>query len=299
VDPPSVYRARSIFRSVSGKGLSAIVLWGASFVLTRLALRSFNPFGLVAVRLLAGTLLLWSMVQVRGGPVLPVRADAPVCVLLGLILSVHLLIQAYGLEYTSAINTGWIIGFIPVSIALGAHWLRQQRIGRMGWSGVVLGACGVLIVTMSSPPDFQQARWGNLLQFSSCLTWTVYTLVGAIPAARSGALRVTTVSMGVAALVVTMATMGTGVLRSALTLPAVLAMAFLGFLCSGLAYYLWFQAVTEHGPARIGALLYLEPFVTLGTAAAILGEPITVHVILGGPCVLAGVWLVAKGSCRP
>jgi drug/metabolite transporter (DMT)-like permease len=299
VSRSSASRAGSFFRAFSGKGLIAISLWGASFVFTRIALRSFNPFGLVAIRLLTGSFLLFAIARARGGPMLPARADVPVCTFLGLVLSLHLLIQAYGLQYTSAIHTGWIIGFIPVTIALGAHLLGKQRIARVGWVGVAVGAGGVLIVTSASLPGFAQARLGDLLQVCSCLTWTVYTLAAATPVARSGALRVTALGMGVAAIVVTVATAGTGLLRGAMTLETVLALGFLGFLCSGWAYYLWFQALIEHGPARVGSLLYLEPFVTLGTAAAMLREPVTGHAILGGGAVLFGVWLVAKGARTP
>lgn len=296
---PSASRAGSFFRAFSGKGLIAISLWGASFVFTRIALRSCNPFGLVAFRLLTGSFLLFAIARARGGPMLPARGDVPVCGFLGLVLSLHLLIQAYGLQYTTAIHTGWIIGFIPVTIALGAHLLGKQRISRVGWIGVAVGAGGVLIVTSASLPGFAQARLGDLLQVSSCITWTVYTLAAATPVVRSGALRVTALSTGVAAIIVTVATVGTGWLRGAVTLETLLALGYLGVFCSGWAYYLWFQALTEHGPARAGSLLYLEPFVTLGAAAAMLREPVTGHAILGGGTVLIGVWLVAQGARSP
>lgn len=277
----------------------AIVFWGASFVFTRMALQSFSPFGLVSVRLLVGALLLVVLAGTRGGPLWPVRRDAAACVFLGVFLAGHLLIQAYGLQYTSAINTGWIIGFIPVTIALGAHFLGRQRLGRIGWIGVALGAGGVLIVTLRSPPDFAQARLGDLLQMSSCLTWTVYTLAGTGPVERNGALRVTASAMMVAAGLATAATIRTGVTHSPLTPQSLTAVIFLGPLCSGVAYLLWFAAIRERGAARVGALLYLEPFVTLATAAAILAEPVTINALVGGVCVLAGVWYVAKGSRLP
>jgi drug/metabolite transporter (DMT)-like permease len=283
----------------SGKGLFAVVVWGASFVATRIALEALNPFGLIAVRLWIGTLLLTLALRARHAVWLPAHADLPRCVFLGVVLAAHLLLQAYGLRYTTAIHTGWIIGFIPVTIALGAHLLRQQRLNRTGWSGVALGTAGICVVIAFLPRGFAHARFGDLLQFVSCLTWTIYTLAATRPVARNGVLRVTTFAMAVAALIATLATLGTGVQAGALTMRPVLALLFLGFICSGAAYYAWFAAVEEHGPARSGSLLYLEPFVTLVTAAALLEERITATAIAGGLCVLGGVWLVARGSVRP
>ncbi len=286
-------------RGLSAKGLFAVAVWGASFVATRIALQSFSPFGLVAARLLAGTLLLGVLIRARGGRVLPVRADLPACTLLGVTLSVHLLMQAYGLRYTSAINTAWIIGFIPVTIALGAQLLGQQRLSATGWAGVAIGTGGVFTVTAVTPPDFAHARFGDLLQIASCFTWTIYTLAAAGPMARNGPLRVTAFAMGIAAIATTVATIAAGALAGAVTARGLLALGFLGLICSGVAYYLWFSATHDHGPTRTAALLYFEPFVALATAAAILSEPITPNAVAGGLLVLVGVWLVGRGASRP
>lgn len=289
----------NVLRSFSGKGLCAITLWGVSFVLTRVALRSFNPFALVAFRLLAGSVLLLVAARVRTGCVLPARGDIGTCVFLGVVLGLHLLLQAYGLQYTTAMNAGWIIGFIPVTIAIGAHLLGKQRINRTGWTGVIVGAAGVLLVTSSALPGFARARTGDLMQVLSCLTWTIYTLAAVSAIRRSGALSVTALAMSVAALTTTASMLWAGPLSGTVSLQSCLALASLGLFCSGLAYYLWFQAVTEHGPTRTSSLLYLEPFVTLIAATTTLHEPLTINVIFGGVCVLSGVWLVAKGSRVP
>ena len=281
------------------KGLFAVVVWGASFVATRIALETLNPVALVAIRLLLGAGLLAVILRATGHRVLPTHADRTTCGLLGVVIAAHLLLQARGLDYTSAINTGWIIGFIPVCIAVGAQLLGQQRLARLGWIGVAVGTAGVLLVTLEKPPDFAHARLGDLLQIASCLTWTLYTLASAGVIARQGALRVTTFAMGAAALLCTIAALGTGALRAPLTAEAVLAIAFLGLLCSGVGYYLWFAATHERGPTRIAALLYLEPFVTLAVATTLMNEPITRSAILGGLCVLLGVYLVSRGSRPP
>jgi drug/metabolite transporter (DMT)-like permease len=229
----------------------------------------------------------------------PLRADLPRCTLLGFVLAAHLLIQAYGLLYTSAINTGWIIGFIPVTIAVGAYLLGQQRLNGTGWSGVAIGTTGVVLVTAIAPRDFARAHLGDLLQIGSCLTWAVYTLAAAQPNARSGVLRVTTFGMAVAAVIASIAAVVWGGLRGPLTWRSVTAFLFLGLICSGVAYYMWFAAIRQQGPARVGALLYIEPFVALATGAVLLHEHVTLNAMAGGLLVLLGVWLVAHGAGRP
>ncbi len=283
---------------ISGKALVAVVVWGASFVVTKVALQTFTPFGLVAIRLVSGAAVLVVVARIGGRGVWPARADRGVCVLLGVILGGHLLIQAYGLVYTTAINTGWIIGFIPVTIALSAQLLGRQRLSGWGWLGVSVSTAGVLVVTMTRLPNFEQARFGDGLQLLSCITWTAYSLIGGRSVASSGAFRVTTYAMVVAAAVCLPPAVGVGLTHAPLTVGAVVSAAYLGLICSALALLLWYQALDEHGPTRAGAILYFEPFVTLLVAVAVLSEPVSVRSILGGVCVVGGVWLVSCGVRR-
>ena len=284
---------------LSGRALFAVVLWGVSFVLTREALTAFTPFGLVAVRLALGSAMLVLFAHWGGGRLMPVRSDLPVCLVLGLILAAHFLIQAHGLQHTSAIHTAWIIGAIPIPLAVGAHLLGQQRMVRSGWIGLVIGLAGVFIVTGSAMPDFENARWGDGLQLVSCLTWTVYTLAGTGPVGRSGPLAVTTLAMIVAAAVVALAGPMAGIWVGPASSSALIATAVLGVLCSGLAMFLWFSALDTHGPARIGVLLFLEPLVTVIAAVLIGDERVTVGVCAGGLFILVGAWQASRKTSLP
>ncbi|MGH9459681.1 MAG: DMT family transporter [Vicinamibacteria bacterium] len=276
----------------------AVAVWGASFPATRMALQSFHPLGLVAVRLLVGMVLLMLVVRRGGRSAFSVGDDTARCVFLGAVLAVHLLIQAYGLQYTSAIRTGWIIAFIPALIALGAHLVLGQRLRSIGWIGIGVAWGGVLLVTGPPEVDFAGARLGDALQMLSGITWTVYTLAATRPIARNGSLPVTAFTMMVAALLVGPPALWTGVLSGPPTVRSLAALAFLAVLASGLAYALWLRALEEQGATRSGAMLYFEPFFTMSTAAVFLHETVTWHVVLGGAVVLLGVWLVGRGAGR-
>ncbi|MBK9121164.1 MAG: DMT family transporter [Phycisphaerales bacterium] len=289
-----------MLHTVSLRGLFAIVVWGASFVGTRIALEAVTPNGIVVLRLLAGAGLLGLLLLVRRERLALPRADVPTVAFLGVVLAAHMLLQAVGLLYTTAINTGWIIGFFPVTIALGAHWLGQQRLASGGWAGVALGALGVLLIVVQKPPDFAQARFGDALQLTACLTWTAYTLAGRGAIARSGALRVTAWSLLLAAGLSLALVPWTGIcVVWPLPTQVWVALAFLGFVCSGMAYYLWFAASHVYGPTRLAALLYLEPFSTLAVSLWLLGEPVLPTALAGGACVLLGVWLVNRAARSP
>lgn len=292
---------RNVPGVVSLAALTAVVVWGASFVATRLALTTLSPFALVAVRFAVGGAMVAAFARLNRQRVFPPREGLALTALLGLILGAHLAIQAVGLEHTSAVNTAWIVGFIPVTIALGGRAFLGQRLARLGWLGVAVATGGVLLVTGAPVAGFAEARFGDLLQLLSCLTWTAYTLLAVRPVLRFGSLTMTAGPMLVAAAMTTGAAVVHGrPVAGPLTASTLTAVAFLAVACSGLAYVLWFRALAEHGPARTGTYIYLEPFVNLGLATALLGEPLTLQTLAGGLGVLAGVSMVQlSGRRRP
>lgn len=282
---------------ISGAALFAVIAWGASFVATRIALEAFTPFALVALRLTLGVVLLLAVARWQRQRAVPGRGAAGVTVLLGLIVAAHLLIQAIGLGHTTAMNSAWIISFIPVVIALGARIFLGQRLPALAWAGVAIASLGVLLVTAQEPPDFANARLGDLLQLGSCFTWAAYTLVAVRPLQRWGSLPMTAAPMAVAAAVLWLAAAADGRLLVAPPhLASMLSIVFLGVLCSGAAFLLWLRAVAAVGPARSGVYLYVEPFVTLALASAMLGEPVLANAVAGGIAVLAGVALVHRAG---
>lgn len=303
---PTAARAASDERPAGGLGALlasgapvAILFWGSSFVATRIALESFDPFGVVAGRFVLGAAAVLLLLVSRREPLLPAAADRPRCALLGAILAAHMLIQGFAMRLSTAISAGWIVAFTPAVIALGATVFLRERIGGRGWLGLALATCGVAVVASGRPVGFADAGWGDLMMVSSCLTWTAYTLLGRRPVARSGALATTHLALLVAAGIALAAALlrehaGGLAAWSAGHARGWLAVAFLGVLCSGVALTLWLRAVERLGAAATGSVLYFQPFVTLVAALLVLDEPLTVQALVGGPIVLAGVALVRR-----
>jgi drug/metabolite transporter (DMT)-like permease len=284
---------------VSTPALAAVLFWGASFPAVSVALESFHPFGLVLVRMLLGASLLAVLLLLRGDALLPRRADRAASTLLGLVLGAHILIQAFAMRFTSAMLAGWIVAFMPAVIALFGRLFKGQRLSGGAWLGIAVASGGVALVTSSEPPRLEQAGLGDALMFVSCFTWAAYCTIAPRPVARSGSLPVTTWAMAAAALLCLPFAFGVSFAARPVTAGALGSALFLGLLCSGTALVLWNHAVSVDGPARAGALLYLQPFVTLAVAVFGRGESVTWQALAGGPIVLAGVWLVHRRPSAP
>jgi drug/metabolite transporter (DMT)-like permease len=289
----SSLRATARWGSYS-KALLATTLWGLSFVAVRIALEGVRPFGLVWMRNALGALVLFGALRARGEPLLPVRGDRLRCTLIGLILGVHFLVQTLALELTTAVRAGWIIAFVPVTVALLSAMLLGRRLSPSGWVGIALSSAGVLVLTSVRPAGLAQAGWGDLMVLSTCFLWASCTLLSLAPMRRSGALRTTAWSMAVAAVPSLLAAAVDGSLREPTPARSVAAVLFLGLGASAVAMWAFNSAVSEIGPERAAAFQYLQPFVTLAGSALLLDEPMTRAMLASGPVVLLGVWLIQR-----
>jgi RarD protein len=278
-----------------GRALFATAIWGASFIALRLALDSATPHGVVWMRNLLGALLLFAVLRWQGGAILPQREDRPRVLLLGLLFGVHLLIQAWAVQRTSTMHAGWIVVFIPAVVAVGAWLFLRERMRAIGWVGITVASTGVLVLTATHPAQFADAGTGDLLMFLSTFTWAAYTLLSMAPARRSGGLRISASALLIAALPNLAMALFSGSFHAAPQDTSVAALLFLGVLASGVALWLFTDAVAALGPERSSAFQYVQPLVTVAAAAALLDEELTGEQLVAGPLILLGVWLVQRG----
>jgi len=281
--------------------LLAIVFWGISFVATKAVVGEISPFALILVRTTLGTAFLLVVLAVRRVPVLPPRSAWPTIALMGFVgVAFHQLLQAYALTLTSAVNTGWLIGLTPVWSALLAWLWLGERMSPLKIAGLALGFVGAAVVVtggkISGGLLALPSTRGDLLILLSTLNWALYSVLGRKTLLALGSTRATTGAFlaGLVLLAPTALVSGTVASLGHLSPSGWAAVLFLGVCCSGLGYLFWYRALETMEASRVGALLYLEPLVTLAAGVALLGEHVGAATIAGGLLLLAGVALVQR-----
>lgn len=283
------------------KVLFAVVVWGGSFIATKVALREIAPISVVWIRFLIGVLVLAAAVRLRGQFALPAKKDLAYFALLGGIgITFHQWLQSTGLQTAQAGTTAWIVSSTPIFMALLGWLFLRERLKPLGILGILLAAGGVLLVV--SRGDLTGISMGRLgapgdaLILISSPNWAVFSTLSRSGLQRHPAARMMLYVMGFGWLLSTpIFFSGPGLADLArLSVDGWLAIAFLGLACSGLAYVFWYDGLQALPAAQVGAFLYLEPLVTVFAAALMLAEPLTAATLLGGAVILAGVWLVNR-----
>lgn len=292
---------------MSWQALAAVIFWGFSFIATKVALKEVHPFTLLTLRYAIGALMLLLVQLNRNRTFLKLfsRRDWIYMIVLAAVgVSGLGLLQAYGLLYTTAINTGWIIAINPILIALLARFFIGEAITLKKATGILLGLSGVFFIISKgvfSLSLFQFAStYGDFLILASALAWSGFTVAGKDFISRFPPLATVTIIMLVGCLLVLPLSLFKGEWDNLIhfSLTAWAGILFLGIFCSGLGYLFWYSALEKRDSGVVGMYLYLEPFATLISAYLLLGEEIGWITLMGGGMILAGVFLATHQRSR-
>ena len=278
--------------------LLAIIFWGASFVATKTLLLEIKPVTIIILRLIiASALLTVIAISTKRNFSINLKSHGWIFIL-ALIAVFHLWIQVTGLQYTTASNTGWIIGTAPIFMAIMALIFYNEKITLLALSGILLAITGLLLLFGKgniTNIGFLENR-GDLLVLGSAFTWGVYSTVNKkISLSYSPLMTILYLFLMMAVIIIPF-NINTETIDSIIHLSGTgwLLILFLGLFCSGVAYVIWAQALRDMESAKVGAFLYIEPLVTVAAAAFFLKEEITLLMIFSGLLITAGVFVVNK-----
>ena len=278
--------------------LLAIIFWGASFVATKTLLFEIKPVTIIILRLLIASVLLTTIaISTKRNFSINLKSHGWIFIL-ALIAVFHLWIQVTGLQYTTASNTGWIIGTAPIFMVIMALVFYKEKITLLALSGILLAITGLLLLFGKgniTNIGFLENR-GDLLVLGSAFTWGVYSTVNKkISLSYSPLMTILYLFLMMAVIIIPF-NINTETIDSIIHLSGTgwLLILFLGLFCSGVAYVIWAQALRDMESAKVGAFLYIEPLVTVAAAAFFLKEEITLLMIFSGLLITAGVFVVNK-----
>jgi drug/metabolite transporter (DMT)-like permease len=283
------------------EALFAVIVWGASFIATKVALQDLSPITLVWLRFLMGVVILGLVVMLRRQFTLPDKKEWGYFALLGFLgITFHQWLQSNALQTSEAGTTAWIVSTTPVFMAVLGWFLLKERLGWTKSMGILLAFLGVLVVIsrgdLSSISIGKFGAPGDGLVLISAVNWAVFSALSrrGLKTHSASLMMFFIMLLGWAfTTLIFIPTSGIGEILS-VTSNTWMAVGFLGIFCSGLAYIAWYDALQALSTAQTGVFLYIEPLVAVVVAFFVLGEPITPALLIGGAVILFGVWLVNR-----
>lgn len=284
-----------------GVALATIVVWGTTFIATKLLLTAFSPIEILVIRFAMGYLglVVYERFSFADAHRDTIRWDTRQELLFagagltGVVM--YYLLENHALTLTFASNVGILVSIAPLTTALLApFFLKEEPVKVNIIVGFVIASVGVALVMFNGTVELHLSLAGDLLALASTIGWAIYSII--LKKIDTERYKVSTYTKkiffyGIVFMLPFAATGDFSLSRADFTLRNLGLLLFLGLGASAACFVSWNHAVHVLGVFRTSAYIYLTPLVSLFTASMVLGESITPMALGGCLLILAGLYL--------
>lgn len=276
-------------------------LGGGAAVATRFLIGSHDPLTIAMIRFGGGALCLLPVALLLR-PKLPPRADWPAVAGLGfLFFAVFFVIYNLALSYTTVARGTLALSTLPLMTMVVGAVLRLEALSVRKTSGVLLAMGGVATALSASLGTAPAGAWrGDLIMAGATICMALYNVYSRSYTQRSSPLGFLTFGMVVGGGAMILFGLVTGRAATLLSFDPAEALVSLYLAAGGGAFgfFLWVLALKYASPTRVANTITINPMIAMAAGATVLGEPVTLPLILGLAAVCAGVWIATTESRR-
>ena len=273
------------------------VLWGMPYLFIKQAVDSYSPASVVVGRTLLGALILLPF-ALRQKALRPAIAKLGWVLLFGAIeMAGPFLLLAHAEQTLPSGLTGLLVATVPLFAALIAFTGGDRAILKpIRTTGLILGFVGVGIIVAG--PGIAVGGMGSVTAIAEVLLVAVLYAIAPFIVARKlrdvPAVGTITLSLGAVGLFYLPFAMMTQ--HEVPTVQSTVSLIALAVLCTAVAFIVFFALIAHVGPARAPLFTYVNPVVAILLGVIVLGEQLTLGLMIGFPLVILGCWLAATGG---
>lgn len=275
--------------------LFTIVIWGTTFISTKVMLVDFQPVEILFFRFVIGFLALVIVYPRRLGKTNPRQeilfATAGLC---GICL--YYLLENIALTYTLASNVGVIISVAPFFTAILTHFVMkgEEKLRASFFIGFLTAMAGVGLISFNGS-RLELNPTGDFLAILAALVWACYSVLTRKISNLGYPTIVTTRRVffyGILFMIPTLFLFDFQLGLERFTRPVYLFnILFLGLGASAMCFVTWNFAVRVLGAVKTSVYIYMVPVITVITSVLILQEKVTLLAGAGIGLILAGLFL--------
>lgn len=278
----------------------AHLIWGANFVVAKVTLQEFPPSSLAFLRFGLACLLLVPFVFIQRKKIKIDHAHLPKLIAIGiLMITLNITFFFEGILRTTAINASALTLIIPMLSVLAGWLFLKEKIYLLNLLGVTLGLPGALII-IGLPQiivgDFsKEVILGNILIILASVSFVMGAVFSQQLLKKYPTLVVTAIAFLVGAVTFIIPALKEYLQNPSwpnnVTMLGLLGLIYMTMLSSISAYFLFEWGLSKTDIVKADLFQYIEPFIAVALAVAILGERISVSFIIGALLIGAGVYL--------
>lgn len=279
--------------------VACCAFWGFQQILIKFAGREIPPLWQASVRMAGATALLWLWCQFRGVKLFNSDGSLKGGLLVGLLFAAEFCLIYLGLQHTSASRLTVFLYTSPFWVAvLLPRFVPSEKLRTLQWVGLVIAFSAVAIAfseafTHASVPG----QWkGDAMGLAAGMFWGLTTIaIRTTKVASVQAEKSLFYQLSVTAVVCPLLSLALGEAWSFDYSALAWGSVFLQTAVGAFASYLAWMWMLRHYPAtQMSTFTFLTPLFALVFGVVLLGEPLTLQLVLALVGVAVGIVLVSR-----
>lgn len=273
-------------------GLAFAVMWSSAFTSARIIVAAAPPVSALALRFLISGILGVLIARWLGQSWRLTPAQWRATIVFGICQNaLYLGLNFVAMQTIEASLAAIIASSMPLLVGLASWAIFGERIGALGFAGLVAGVIGVGII-MGSRLQGGADLYGLMLCVAGVIALTFATL--SVRGATSGGnfLMIVGLQMLVGSVALGLFGAATETIEIAWSWQLVAAFVYTTLIPGLAATLMWFMLVNRIGAIKAATFHFLNPFLGVVIAALILGESLGMWDIVGVLVVTAGILAV-------
>lgn len=263
------------------------IIWGSGFVMSSIALESFSPIHILALRFttafLSMLILFYNQLKhitkatlIKGG-------------ILGIILYLAFFFQTVGLVYTTPSKNAFLTAFNVVLVPVIGVVFLKKKMSRMTIIGSIFAIIGIAVMSLN---DFNSVNVGDILTLICAIFFALQIIYTSTYVAGENAFALNTVQMGTAAILAMSVAMIQNKPMDFSSLSGNLSILYLGIFSTMLSFLLQTGSQQYTKETETAIILSTESVFGMLFSAILLNEYISGRMLVGALLILMGVILV-------
>jgi drug/metabolite transporter (DMT)-like permease len=272
------------------------LVWGSSFVFTKIAVANLPPALFAGIRFITAGVLLALIAEFYGHSRLPRR----------LIEWRHVTIAGFFMIFVSnGLNT-WSMKYLPSNeaallngtsaiwiVGLGVFGRRGHPLTRSAVAGLLIGFIGAMLMLVPKGPIFSKGSLAQLGVLTACASWSLGTLYYRNITTQLGSMMFMALQMLMGGLMLLVVALAHGdSMHWHPNAPGLISLCYLTFLSSGLAYTAYGWLTMNTTPTVVSTYSYVNPAIAALLGWLVLHEHLTGVQLIGMGITIVGVCIL-------
>ena len=213
----------------------------------------------------------------------------------------NIFFAAIGIKLTSPIMSQMLYSCIPIITTILAYFILKNKITKKQIIGILIGFIGAFVIIIL--PAFNKnaiptgSLQGNLIVGLAVMSYATYTIISKKIQKNNSSLSVmTNIALFTFVLQLFIVPFEYSKINiAAIISPNILfAIFYTGVIGTAIYHFLYLNLIKTAGPIIASLVLYVQPIFTIIWAIVLLGESLSLFLVIGSIFVFIGAYLVSQ-----